>query len=602
MCGISGVFHPERQFSLAGYYAAHTALRHRGPDDEGFVALVNNEVEHFKGNDTIAHFSGLRHINELASAKLVLGHRRLSIIDLSEGGHQPYVYEDLAITYNGELYNYKEIRTELEKCGYQFSTNSDTEVFLKAFHFYGEKCFERFTGMWACAIYNRRSNELLLTRDYFGIKPLYYSTFDNQLSFASEIKFLLQFNKKLAQPDADAITDFVEAAVKDHSGHTFYKEIRQLTPGMVLKHSAQGFSKQPHELKPQKEMKRVDVYNDVSESIDMHLVSDVPVGVSLSGGIDSSVITAYLASRSISVKSFSSVFPQNKKFDESDYIKDTLAQYERMIQPFFIETTFRQSWDAIGEILSCMDEPYRVIGMFQPFSVYRLAREKNVPVILGGQGADELFGGYKSQLEDYYREVIRKMKLAEILRARKQGALTLQLVKQALRESRLFAAILGRPHVPAYRCHTDSPTIATSRSRYFNVHLREYLVSEDRLSMWSSVESRVPFLTSELYRKYGGVPLTALIKNGISKYMLRMAFKKLLPKSVFGRKDKMGYVSPQEVWLEQKRSEMTDYIVTSPCFSLFSTDPQKIAEAAHHKLWRYYIVARWHEKFIAHAA
>ena len=193
MCGITGFFSYHKKISLRKYYRAHLKISHRGPDDEGFIAVCDDKIERLRGSDSDKTFSNLRHIENLKNSNLVIGHRRLSIIDLSSAGHQPFNFESLYLSYNGEIYNYIELRDELISLGYTFYTKTDSEVFIKAYHCWKEEAFNKFNGMWAASIYDARDNKLVLTRDRFGIKPLYYSNYDGALYFSSETKFIKDF-------------------------------------------------------------------------------------------------------------------------------------------------------------------------------------------------------------------------------------------------------------------------------------------------------------------------------------------------------------------------------------------------------------------------
>jgi len=598
MCGITGVFNPKKQVNIAQFYQSHLTIKHRGPDDEGFVALVNNSAVSFKGDDSIPSCDNQDHINTLQSSALVLGHRRLSIIDLSKDGHQPFTYKNLSLVYNGEIYNYKELRKELEDIGYSFKTNTDTEAFLIAYHHYGNDCFKKFVGMWAAAIYDSKTNSLKLCRDYFGIKPLYYSESKKGICFGSEIKFLTAFDPDLKQPDHKTIYDFVVHGLKEHTKNTFYKNIKQLLPGSVL-----TISKEKKELKKlfiqrNTRLLDLDVFKNVSKSIDYHLIADVPVGISLSGGVDSTIVASYMASKKVKFQSFSSVFPNHKQFDESKYVLDTTIKYSDYITQNLIETTMEDSWNSIEETLNCLDEPYSGIGMFQPFSVYKKASENGMKVLLGGQGADEIFGGYRAQKKEYYKELIRKGRLLSILKLYQQQKISKNLIKSVLLENKLIRKVTKHKENPDRKGYFNKQLVETEydpRTWYFNYGLREYLFYEDRLSMWHSVEGRVPFLNTTLYRLYAGLPYSKITRNGEQKVLLKEAFKTIIPESVYSRKDKLGYVSPQEIWLKSKKMEIKNFLLDC-LFYKDKLEPEEIESFNYNKLWRHYIVARWFEQ------
>ncbi|OOF20752.1 hypothetical protein BZJ19_16950, partial [Salinivibrio proteolyticus] len=231
MCGITGFFSYKNKCSTTDFYNAHRKIAHRGPDDEGFIYRDSNGgLENIIGCDTISELRNRDLITNKSPSSLIIGHRRLSILDLTSQGHQPFSYVDLHLTYNGEIFNYVELRDELISVGYTFETQTDTEVFLKSYHYWGEDAFNKFNGMWAAAIYDSSKDCLLLTRDRFGIKPLYYSFIDSNFIFGSEIKFVSSFMDKL-YPNEQMVYDYIEHGYISHTSDTFFAGIHQINPG-----------------------------------------------------------------------------------------------------------------------------------------------------------------------------------------------------------------------------------------------------------------------------------------------------------------------------------------------------------------------------------
>src|SRR3989339_854415 len=231
MCGGSGFFSYQNTVDPKRFYQAHLKLKHRGPDDEGFVYQnYDKTIEALRGDDTVKELAGYEHIVNKDKSGLIMGHRRLSIIDLTPLGHQPYRYEGLCLVYNGEIYNYIEIREVLKSQGYCFTTSADSEVFLKAFHCWGTEAFCRFNGMWAAAIYDSQKDQLTLTRDRFGIKPLYYSFVDDNLIFGSEIKFISSFFDKL-YVNREMVCQYLRYSYSDHTQQTMFRDVLQIEPG-----------------------------------------------------------------------------------------------------------------------------------------------------------------------------------------------------------------------------------------------------------------------------------------------------------------------------------------------------------------------------------
>jgi len=291
MCGITGFFSYKNKIDTKKYYKAHLKITHRGPDDEGFIYKNgNNQIEYLKGNDTIDELQDGTHIVEKEPSNLILGHRRLSIIDLTSNGHQPYNYKQLSLVYNGEIYNYIELRDELKELGYGFETDSDTEVFLKAYHCWGVEAFNKFNGMWASAIYDENKNTILLIRDRFGIKPLYYSLVDDNLIFGSEIKFVSSFMDKL-YVNEQMVYEYLRFNHLDHTNQTLFKDILQLEPNSYMVFSKEGIEILNYwELEEEKNISKEDIEKKLNDAISLRMRSDVEVGSLLSGGIDSSII------------------------------------------------------------------------------------------------------------------------------------------------------------------------------------------------------------------------------------------------------------------------------------------------------------------------
>ena len=331
MCGISGFYSLDDEINLDKYYKAHSLLKHRGPDDEGFAVMVDHKVCHAKGDNTIEHFENLPGICSFGSSRVVLGHHRLNIIDLTWRGHQPINDEDgrFWIVYNGEIYNYIELRKDLENLGYSFESNSDSEVFLMAFKEWGVDSFNKFNGMWAAVIYDSKEDKLILTRDRFGIKPLFYFIKGDSIYFASEVKFLLQFINK-PEINEQIAAEYLLFCLLDHVPETMFKDIYQLEPGHYAEFvNGTLQTRQYWEYVP-KINKNIAYNNAVDEldqlfksSVDLRMRSDVPVGSLLSGGIDSTAIVCDLYRRGKTKENnfntFSAVF-KAEEFSEKNYI------------------------------------------------------------------------------------------------------------------------------------------------------------------------------------------------------------------------------------------------------------------------------------------
>ena len=416
MCGISGYYSNKVKINLEKFYSGHLKLSHRGPDDEGFIARDdNNNMVLLKGRDTVAEFKYLKDILDFEDTLFIFGHRRLSIIDLSYMGHQPFVYDNLYLTYNGEIFNYLELRKELELNGYIFETNSDTEVFLKAYHCWGIEAFNKFNGMWAAAIYNHHKKNIILTRDRFGIKPLYYTVYNGALIFGSEIKFIAHFLDKL-EAEEETIIDFLKANLLDHNNKTLYKNIFQLEAGMyALCDSGINLSIHSYwDLNPDKIDKSTKQV--VIDAIKLRIRSDVPIGTLLSGGIDSSLITGILIKDfNIRLSTFSAIFNTEGKFDERDLIKTNVKQFNT--DHHYIVPEISDFEKDLDDLIYTNEIPVRSFSVYAQYCIYKYIKNNtDIKVLLNGQGADEIFSGYSDHIYYYLASLVAKFDIIHFVK------------------------------------------------------------------------------------------------------------------------------------------------------------------------------------------
>ena len=570
MCGITGYFSYKNKINTEIYYNAHKKIAHRGPDDEGFIYKNSeNSIEHCIGNDTIDELKSKAFIYHQKDSSLVLGHRRLSIIDLSEHGHQPFVFENLHLVYNGEIYNYLELRDELEKNGYLFETDSDTEVFLKAYHCWGVEAFNKFNGMWASAIYDEGKDTILLTRDRFGIKPLYYSFIDDNLIFGSEIKFVASFMEK-RDINESLVFSYLRYSYLEHSNETFIHNILMLEEGTSL-----FFNKKIDINRYYKSVAREDINIEkrLNESLLLRMRSDVEVGALLSGGIDSSTLVCKLKNdfKIENFQTFTADFKE-KKFSEREYVEDILAQTN--YEGHFIDITSEDIKKNIENILYIHETPVRSMSVFLQYEIFKYIKEHtNVKVTLSGQGADEIFSGYTN---DYYYYLISLLLEGEFRLFRKEFSFIRKRLmlskKNLLKKITLFYFHDKLSTRNKHNIFLKNIKISKYEKKHKNFFknqlykgltfsaLKEYLRDEDKNSMNFSIESRLPYLDYNLVEEALSLRNSEYIKEGESKYTLREIAKKIIPKSIINRKDKMGFVSPQEVWQKNELKDEFDRV------------------------------------------
>ncbi|MCX8080357.1 MAG: asparagine synthase (glutamine-hydrolyzing) [Bacteroidia bacterium] len=536
MCGIAGIL----KFNDSGIIKEKIsklsdALVHRGPDGSGIWIHENGY--------------------------LGLAHRRLSIIDLSEQASQPMFYKNkqYVITYNGEIYNYIELRNELKARGYSFNTASDTEVILALYDWKKEKCLEDLNGMFAFAIWDENQQQLFCARDRFGEKPFYYYFDNNQFVFASEMKALWAYGIK-KEIKSDSLFQFVvNGNLTYNEGVALYKNIKQLSPSeyILLKANGTFTKKKYYEINttvidiPFK--KAAEQFGFLLEdAVRIRLRSDVAVGSCLSGGLDSSSIVALISKlKSSQQYTFSAIFPGFEN-DESHYINLMLKKYPQ-INGFSTVTNVEDLLNEFEKVVYHQEEPFFSASIYAQWSVMKLAKEKGVTVLLDGQGADEILGGYKSCVNQFLNEMIfrnyfkykreialfnsRQNKAWKIIPYEKNENLRMKLGRWMITLSR------NTKKIP-YNFSQYLKKITTSDNDLITL-----LRYADRNSMAHSREVRLPFLDHRLVNFVFSLPSEYKFKNGWTKYLLRTSMHELLPEEITWRKIKVGFEPPQNNWL-----------------------------------------------------
>ncbi len=593
MCGIAGIYDTRSGSNerLAPVLECMLDLMaHRGPDDRGSQHLQD----------------------------LLLGHLRLSILDLSPRGHQPMSIEEgrYWISYNGEVYNYLELREELEADGIRFRSDTDTEVILQAFRRWGLDCFRRFNGMWALAIYDRRDRRLVLSRDRVGIKPLYWTRDRKSLAFASEIKALAAFRRLAGMELAlnpNSLGIYLNQGLVDGLEDTFFKDIQRFKAGhfMVLQ-QGRILAYQPYwdlpalALEKRGEMEGQDerhlareLFAILEDAVAKHSRSDVKVGVCLSGGLDSSCV-AGLASRVIpGLETFTSWFKEGDEYNE--------LEYARQVQKAFgfenrrTEVPGGELLDKLPGILWYLDEPTLAMGIYPQWHVMERA-SREVTVVMDGQGGDEIFAGY-----DFYAARFLYSKLLEKDTKTYQETLAgfyrnygLGRVNQLGQEVKQLFLGRAREQVPdAFPGHLDNFLLQElSFSR-----LPALLRYEDRLSMAFSIESRVPLLDHRLLEFAFALPEGHKLGPGWSKYLMRQALEGFLPQDITWRKDKKGFPTPFALWAEGEHKKAIRGLLQGPdSWMPRLLDPRELdnffaawdqGRRDHWQLWRFLSLELW---------
>ncbi len=544
MCGING-FNWKNEYLIE---KMNSSLKHRGPDDEGIY--TDEEVS--------------------------LGHLRLSIIDLSNKGHQP-MYDrqgEFIIIYNGEVYNFKSLREELESMGYSFKSNTDTEVILYSYIQWKERCLKKFNGMFAFVIYDSAGKKLFLARDHAGIKPLYYyfDKYNKKFLFSSEIPPLMD-HEIVTAPNKKLIKDFLLYNITDHTEETFFEGIKKVPSGCYA-----TFDLMRCELKIKKwydvEYKEkftgtyeeaVSTFRELMEdSVNIRLISDVPVGTCLSGGIDSSAI-ACLIDKSRMLKTFSAVYEGFER-DESKYI--SIVSEKTGMENYRIQPTPERLQKDLLKIVKLIGEPFPSASIYAQNCVQELARSNGITVVLDGQGADELLAGYHYFLGFYLVDLLKTFKikrfaseLLDLIKGKNykiaiQFSLYLMLPYIIQKHIFLRESILSRelsdsvPSTEYFRKFSDCRSLSQSLEFHLLYRLEQLLKWEDRNSMGNQTESRVPFLDYRIIEFISGLPDDFIIREGRTKALLRDAMIDIVPIEILERRDKIGYETPEANWLK----------------------------------------------------
>lgn len=617
MCGIAGIHNLDDSAVSSDLLKKMTDIqRHRGPDDEGHY--INHNIG--------------------------LGHRRLSIIDLSPAGHQPMCNEDstIWITYNGEVYNYLELTLELKAKGYVFKSSTDTEVIIHAYEEYGEDCLQKFNGMFAFAIWDENKKTLFCARDRFGIKPFYYFFDGKRFHFASEIKAIIEDRTIERKPNDKIIYDYLADGLLDHSEDTFFEGIRRLMPAhyLVIENSEVKIQRY-WDIDPTKVQEEGDdekcarkFYTLFRDSVKLQLRSDVPVGTCLSGGLDSSSIVCVAndllkeMTNEPQQKTFSSCF-ENKKYDEREFIESVLEKTGAEANYTFPKG--EELFDMIQDVIWYQEEPFRSTSIFAQWHVMKLAKERGVKVLLDGQGADEILAGYHYYFYSFFADLVKTFRLKKLFKEIKLYSnyhsysllSTLKMVIFYLAPNFLRQRIISLRRKPAWlkcefvRTDDKKELYILKYKSHLHKHLYQVLTMnlpsllhyEDRNSMAFSIESRVPFLDHRLVEFMFSLSINQKINNGITKIILRNAMQGILPEKVRNRMDKMGFVTPEDIWFRKDSKEKIFEIINSESFKgrRYFNVPEIKKEFEEHCLgeknisfaiWRWINLELWLRSFI----
>lgn len=616
MCGISGIIHLHGQpVAESPLRCMMQAMKHRGPDDEGLFS--ENGVG--------------------------LGFVRLSILDLSPAGHQPMFSSDdrYVIIFNGEIFNYIELREELRASGYTFHTQTDTEVILAAWQAWGEAMLHRFNGMWAFVLYDRQTRTLFGARDRYGVKPFFYATDGDRILFGSDIRSITAVLGRKPTPNEEAIFHFLAFNRTDYDDSTFLQEVKKLPHGHCFRlELASGAPDEAKQLRPKRwydlrrELKEPfrspEEYRAMfASAVGLRLRSDVPVGVCLSGGLDSSSIVSVLLKdyEKRDLNTFSAVYGSNQHGDESAFIQLFNGQLAHM---HFTQPTAASLLEDLDDLAKAQYEPVPSSSTYAQYCVMKLAAGR-VVVLLDGQGADEALAGYHYFFGFYFKNLLRRGKMAT-LAAEVAHYLANHRSLYGLKSWVFFmlppawrakARVMQRGylHPDFYHAHANGNNVITDELygstslqealiNHFEYKLEHLLKWEDRNSMWFSLEARVPFLDYRLVERTLTLPDEHIIHRGMTKSILREAMKSTLPEPIRVRRDKVGFETPEAEWFRTPvfQRYLKDLLHSEPFVSRGVMDMAKVRETYRkhlaregnysREIWKWIHLEKWYNQFI----
>ncbi len=645
MCGIAGIAYNNGQPVEYDVLENMTrSMKHRGPDDEGIYISKNPESK----------IPGRQNPN----VQIGLGHRRLSIIDLSDSGHQPMSNEDetIWITYNGEVYNFKELKNILVRQGHIFRSDSDTEVIVHGYEEYGDGIFNKLNGMFAFGLWDSRNQTLFLVRDRYGQKPLYYWHSPTGIVFASELKSLIRYPGLKKEIDIHSLSRYLSYEYVP-APHSIFKDVKKLLPGKYLRWKDREIQITPfwhihfngrtgtvQSLSiPEIEHQLVDL---LKQSIKRRLISDVPLGVFLSGGVDSSCIVALMSELvpSDQIKTFSIGF-EEESFNESDYAR-TVSQlfgtdhHEQILTP-------KRMIEMLPEVWNFLDEPFADASILPTYLLSKFTRE-SVTVALGGDGGDELFAGYdpfSAHLAARYYDIIPNIihnnivnpiikrlpvsannmsldfKLKQFLKGipfepvirnqvwlgsfskEEQGSILAEDINHTLNNFDPYDDILR-----TFNATVFNNTVEEIIYCYSHFYLSEDILTKvDRASMATSLEARSPFLDVEFAEFANRIPSKLKLKRFTRKYILKKSLKRKLPKGILYRKKK-GFGIPLTKWLKNELKPIVlevfnpsrinkDGLFNSKTISTMLDDHFSGKKDNRKQIWTLLMFEMWKERF-----
>jgi asparagine synthase (glutamine-hydrolysing) len=593
MCGITGIIYKNKNVEAAELEKMTEKIKHRGPDSSGIYMDKN----------------------------VGFGHRRLSIIDVSDHSNQPFFYKDLILIFNGAIYNYLEIKDELISHGYIFKTTSDTEVLLLAYDKWGVDCVKKFNGMWSFAIHDKKQNLVFCSRDRFGVKPFYYYADGDQFIFASEIKAVLEI-KKVTTVNTQIILQFIETNFTEHNNETFFEGIFKLPGSHSLVYDLKTNVFQIYkyyELEFNAEVSKLNLQDSINlfeekfqESIKLRLRSDVKIGSALSGGLDSSYIVAISAKQFKVKKDFNAVTvgSLHKEEDEGDrarIISDCLGIENSIIYPD--KNEFEK---LIPQVIYSLEEPFGGLSVYMQTFLMKQAQKLGIKVLLDGQGADEVLLGYSNYTAAFLKNHGLKDNVKFLLNLRSHydisifKGLLIYLYYSNFNVRKTYLKLRGLGLKSKYKKLIEYNHIRTLNNSYKNIfelqkneifwaQIPQLLRWEDMNSMAYGIETRLPYLDYKFVETCLSINNNFKIFTGWSKYILRKNLQKHIPDEIAWNRKKIGFNPPIEEWWPRSE-EITNTINNSQIIKELFKDKFNYINDRDFE-WKLYNIAIWEKLY-----
>ena len=584
MCGIAAIIdYTKIEPKVEDIKSMTDLLAHRGPDGEGF---------YIEGG-------------------VALGHRRLAIIDTDKRSNQPMHSSHMHLIYNGMIYNYLEIKEELISLGVNFATASDTEVILAAYDQWGLDCFTRFNGMWAIVLYDEKENKVICSRDRFGIKPLYYIHIGSKIYLSSEIKAFKAIKEWQPKINHTRLLEYLAFNMSDHTNETMFKGVFQIPKSH---HAIINLTTKEINVKQYYEIKKADI-NDGSkfieifkDSIKLRTRADVPLATTLSGGMDSSSIVSVMANcMEHKPDTYTLAYPGNR-LDESKYALLVNQKYD--IPSHLVTTTEKYLKENIDRLVYHQDEPFTGVTVMAQSHIYQNINANGHKVVLGGQGGDEILCGYDKFSVGYFKENIKTNTISAINELYYFQKLRSFGVVDAVQSIAFYERNKRKKNIDWYNIDQEKESSRFKREKENNIFEMSYnllfglgistlLRYEDRNSMSYGVESRLPFLDYRLVEYCINMSSSLKLEKGVTKSILRKTMNGVVPRGIIDRNDKMGFVTPQNEWMDNDKKYYLDLANNSLDKMPFinKAKVQSLIQSDNGMLWRVINTGLWISKF-----